>query len=475
MPTLNSLAATGLTINEFYTYQFCSPSRAAFLTGRYPYKQTSTRTNYIPASAPDGIDLGYNMVPKRLASLNYVSYHVGKWHQGFYAPEYTPLYRGFNYTNGFLCGGEDHFEQWGILGVSCAGQNPDTPRDIWVQNATAPELAGEYTGTRFAQTAVDLIMNHTTTHGSAPLFMYYALHNTHGPFQATPEFLAEYPDVTFPTQKAYYAMVSTVDSSVRNVTDALKAAGLWNNTLLVWATDNGAPIAEGGSNYPLRGGKTSNWEGGVKTPAFVNGGLLPANRRGLTLGNGSYMHIVDLYATFLARAGLNPSDGNSSGPSPIDSIDMWDWWTGASSASPRGSMVLDHNMYNVSAGGGVTGALRRGKYKLLVGKPGGEWQASWYGEFSPNASTPKVNENFFACGNDGSPPGCLFDIEADPAEYNDLASALPDVFASMWTEFMSYNVTYHPPVANPPDEHDAFCRQVLANQGVAGPWRGPAT
>jgi hypothetical protein len=50
MPTLNSLAATGLTINEFYTYQFCSPSRAAFLTGRYPYKQTSTRTNYIPAS-----------------------------------------------------------------------------------------------------------------------------------------------------------------------------------------------------------------------------------------------------------------------------------------------------------------------------------------------------------------------------------------------------------------------------------------
>jgi hypothetical protein len=68
------------------------------------------------------------------------------------------------------------------------------------------------------------------------------------------------------------------------------------------------------------------------------------------------MHIVDLYATFLARAGLDPAD--PSGPSPIDSLDMWPWLAGDVPASPRTTMVLDHNMFNVS--GGVTGALRQG-------------------------------------------------------------------------------------------------------------------
>lgn len=80
MPNLNSLASTGLVVSDFYTYQFCSPSRAAFLTGRYPWRQTSARNNYMPASSPDGIDLAFNMVPARLASKGYVSYHVGKWY-----------------------------------------------------------------------------------------------------------------------------------------------------------------------------------------------------------------------------------------------------------------------------------------------------------------------------------------------------------------------------------------------------------
>ena len=64
------------------------------------------------------------------------------------------------------------------------------------------------------------------------------------------------------------------------------------------------------------------------------------------------MHIVDLYATLLGRAGIDPADGNV--PSPIDSMDVWDWWTGAAPVSPRTTAVFDHNMFNVSANG-VTG------------------------------------------------------------------------------------------------------------------------
>ena len=64
------------------------------------------------------------------------------------------------------------------------------------------------------------------------------------------------------------------------------------------------------------------------------------------------MHIVDLYATLLGRAGIDPYDGDT--PSPIDSLDMWNWWIGATPESPRTTMVTDHNMFNVS-GNGVTG------------------------------------------------------------------------------------------------------------------------
>lgn len=95
------------------------------------------------------------------ASLNRCTLVIlGDRHQGFYAPAYLPLQRGFNSTNGFLCGGEDHFQQWGILGVTCSGQNPDTPRDIWVGNSAAPQLAGAYTGTRFAQVSSRVFLHY---------------------------------------------------------------------------------------------------------------------------------------------------------------------------------------------------------------------------------------------------------------------------------------------------------------------------
>ena len=67
------------------------------------------RCNFIPSSIPEGIDLGYTMLPKLLTAAGYVSHHVGKWHLGFHTPEYTPVGRGFNTSYGFLQGGEDHW------------------------------------------------------------------------------------------------------------------------------------------------------------------------------------------------------------------------------------------------------------------------------------------------------------------------------------------------------------------------------
>ncbi len=77
-----------------------------------------------------------------------------------------------------------------------------------------------------------------------PLFMYLALHNTHAPVQAPARFVALY-NSTDPLKNVFSAMVSVVDESVRNVTEALRAAGMWDNTLVVWTTDNGSPVQVG--------------------------------------------------------------------------------------------------------------------------------------------------------------------------------------------------------------------------------------
>lgn len=171
--------------------------------------------------------------------------------------------------------------------------------------------------------------------------MYLALHNTHGPIEAPKRFIDMY---SFDDEKknTFSAMVSVVDETVKNVTDALKEQGLWNNTLVIWTTDNGSPIQVAGSNHPLKGGKGSNWEGGVRTPTFIVGGVVPDNMTNTTL-NGT-MHIADWYSVFSNLAGLEESV-DPSGPAESDSIYVWDYLSGKVNESPRRELVLDHHMF----------------------------------------------------------------------------------------------------------------------------------
>jgi arylsulfatase B len=78
MPNVEALLQDGLGIENFYTFRFCAPSRGSFLTGRYPWRLPSTRINFIPSYVMDGTPLNYTMIPARLASQGYVSYHIGK-------------------------------------------------------------------------------------------------------------------------------------------------------------------------------------------------------------------------------------------------------------------------------------------------------------------------------------------------------------------------------------------------------------
>ena len=97
--------------------------------------------------------------------------------------------------------------------------------------------------------------------------------------EAPDEFNAMY-SFPLPLQNTFDAMVSVVDSTVANVTVALKASGMWDTTLLIWTTDNGSPCEVGGSNAPLRGNKAAAWEGGTRVPAFIAGGAVPQHMAG---------------------------------------------------------------------------------------------------------------------------------------------------------------------------------------------------
>lgn len=487
-PSLDDLAQNGVSA-DMYSYRFCSPTRAAFLTGRYPWRVTSTICtnavcNYLPATVPMGVHTGYSMLPKRLQEKNYTAYHVGKWHEGLYAPQFTPLYRGFNRSNGFLSGGEDHYTLAGDLGTG-RGCNVSLGmvRDAFIDNKTAPQAVGQYTGTRFMNAAVDFIKAHDA---SAPLFMYLALHNTHAPIEAEPADVALY-NKTFPwkLQHTYYAMTTAVDRTVGAVVAALKDKGLWDNSLLVWTTDNGAPVQVAGSNGDLRGGKGSNWEGGVRERAIFSGGLIPPARRGATLprAKGAF-HVADVHATFLARAGLSLDDPNPRAPTPVDGIDVYDWVLGNVDKSPRTElgMPLDHLNYNVTLG--ITGAYIKGDLKLIVGVPtqpdnalasSGVEQATWYGGpplyFTPNASMPSPPIGQSACHNTVPPFACLFNLTEDPTEHVDIAATRAELLAPMMADFLALNDTFHPPPIVPPDERDGLCAVVLENDNFAAPWR----
>eukprot|EP00043_Microstomoeca_roanoka_P012658 m.122869 g.122869 ORF g.122869 m.122869 type:complete len:533 (-) comp15556_c0_seq3:598-2196(-) len=473
-PTLQALHDEGVELYSHYTYRFCSPSRGSFLSGRFPFKLSGTRVNLNPASVKDGLHLSYTTIAEKMQQAGYATHQFGKWHLGFFEKEYTPLYRGFNSSYGFLTGGEDHFKEKTVtlnFGI-----------DIWDTDQNAYGKNGTWSAQLYADAAVRVIQDNAKQrqqHGSAPpLFLYVALHDTHAPTEAPSRLMALYNHTgeDAALKNGFSAMVSAVDESVKNITDALKANNLWNNTLIVWTTDNGSPV-EGnftnscrnivgdtaqpgcicGSNYPLRGSKGNNFEGGVRTPTIVSGPYLPAAMRGKRLDG--MVHICDWYATFCNITGVDSSDPR--GIAPLDSINMWPYLSGAVQTSPRNFIVHDHLMFSTP----TQGAIRQGKWKLIVQDE--VPFADWFGPFAPNASHPTQKPVYASCPR-SSP--CLYDIEADMTEHHNLAASNPSVVQSMLAIFDSLEKEYHPPKANPPTDIDGIRAYANSHHNFLGPW-----
>ena len=203
-------------------------------------------------------------------------------------------------------------------------------------------------------------------------------------------------------------------------------------------SDNGGELIYlcGGNNFPLRGGKFSNFEGGIRVPAFAAGGALPAARRGAV--EAGLVAVQDFYATSAGLAGVDPTDhaAAAAGLPPHDSLDQWPLFSGANATPPRSEVVIGDTSAETPNGDGATlvGGLIWGDLKLLLGPPNRGFQVLQdviTGPNWPNTSSallPLLHAR--VCARTPA-TGCLFNLTADPSESASLAEASPSAFFRM--------------------------------------------
>ena len=251
-------------------------------------------------------------------------------------------------------------------------------------------------------------------------------------------------------RRNYAAMVNLVDQHIGQVVDALVAGGMWDNTIVLVTADNGGPCfgpasgcttcdgSCGANNFPLKGCKHSNWEGGVRANAFVSGGLIPESLRGTPLAG--LTAIEDWYKTFGTLAGADTSDPRSAlaGLPPVEGFDLLPYITGAAPESPRTEVWLgsDSPTGGAASAAFVQGLIRADGMKLLHDVL---TMNIWTGPLYPNQTTAKGWANPpFDCGTLDAPT-CLFNVFADPTEHDNIAAANPGVVAAMAARIKELN------------------------------------
>jgi hypothetical protein len=292
---------------------------------------------------------------------------------------HMPLQRGFDGFTGFLPGMEDH---WSAL--------------RWRDNVPYPNpnltKTESYSATVYGEYALGTVIAHDP---SVPLFLYLPWQCVHDPHQAPPAWPNQTSDA-----EVYRGMLWATDVYVGQLVDLLHTKAMYDNTLIVYSADNGG--INGGNNYPLRGQKATNWEGGMRATAFVSGGLIPASLHGTT--NNNRFHIVDWYPTFCRLAGVDGRDDAPVAPLPVDpsnpNKDVYQGnlsWPGVDGVDIW-AMLINPTAYNTTSAHPTLVLTREvilaGQYKLVVGEVGavhagrgfGPWKSGWQTAQRANAS-----------------------------------------------------------------------------------------
>ena len=426
-PNIDSLVKDGLELNQNYVFQFCSPSRSSLISGRLPIHVNDKNQDIQPhnpndpASGYAGIPRNMTGIATKLKGVGYSAHQVGKWHAGGATPDHIPTGRGFESSFGYLNGVNDYYDEtYERCNKTSIVDLWDTDKPATGVNGTGPD---KYEEALFTERVFKVLDEHDAT---KPLFLFYAPHLIHSPLEVPHRYLDKFDFIDFEPRRAYHAMVKYMDDVMGNLTKALKDKGMWDNLLLVISSDNGGPIQIAANNFPLKGGKFSDWQGGVRVNGFVSGGYLPEKMRGQK--TDGYIHITDWYATFCAMAGVDPTDDKAAEAKlpPIDSLNMWPFLSGQTSTSPRTDVPLSYS------------SLISGDYKIITGHIG---YSVWEGPQYPNTTTVEKKIHIEeVCGE-----GCLFNIKEDPNEYENLASKSTTILKDMQAKLEKYQKTHFNP------------------------------
>jgi arylsulfatase A-like enzyme len=377
-PHLTKLRSQGVSLDQFYVHAVCAPTRAAFLTGRYAFRTWSDwrsedfgKPSYLAKLGMElvknkegdetrrihGVATEERTIAEALKEQGYFTSIAGKWHCGEWLPGQLPMGQGF-----------DH--QYGHYGWGIDYNNKTIPHNAparfavydWHRNQK-PVFEPGYSTDLIANEAVRVIAEHRMERQEQPLFMYVAFNAVHGPLEEIPRYVEEHGK--------RYAALKCLDDAVGLIVNAVDQSGFGNNTLVIFANDNGGLREE--MNAPYRGTKNTNYEGGVRVPCVMR---WPEKIKANSTNDGM-MHVTDLFSTFATLAGASLDQER-----PLDGKNMTDVLFG-DSKSPRDEIIFE------VSGSVRFPAIRKGKYKL-VGKE-------------------------------------LYDLQADPSEKTDIAAKNPKI------------------------------------------------
>ena len=371
-PNIDSLAKNGVRFtNGYVSGAVCSPSRAGLMTGRYQQRfghDANPRGEF-------GLDLKETTMAQRMKEAGYVTGITGKWHLGEQKSQ-MPLARGFD-------------EFYGILPHGIAAEKQGSGGQVY-RGWDKVETPSDHTE-KFGEEAVAFIERHK----SEPWFLYLPFTAVHAPHIAPESYVQKFSNIESRQRRQLCAMVSVMDDRVGMVLEKLRELKLEENTLIFFFSDNGGPTAASVHNGPLRGGKWTVWEGGIRVPFAVQwkGRIAP----GRVLDTQVIQ--LDVLPTALAAAGVEASPEWK-----LDGLNLLPLLEGKSDKLARDTLFWRF---------GVQYAVRQGDWKLTK---------------ASKDMTP-----------------ALFNLAVDLGEKTDLAAQQPEKVKQLQSLWDAWNAKNEPP------------------------------
>ena len=400
-PHLDRLAKNGAICTSAYVaHPFSGPSRASLMSGRDPHCIGTPYNLPEHGIEPNtGVPSNEPFISDVLQKAGYFTSAIGKWHLGS-SNQYHPNSRGFDDFYGFLGGGHMYFpEQYKkMYGQQVKNGNKHISGYLKpLEHNKKQTVETDYLTDELSQKAVKIIKE--SAGRDTPFFMYLAYNAPHTPLEATEKDMNEFLCIRDKDRRTYAAMVYAVDRGVGEIVKALKETGQFENTLIVFLSDNGGDFDHGANNYPLKGTKGDSWEGGFRVPMFWH---WPAHIAPKSIIDYP-MTSLDLFPTFTKLANAELPVGKV-----VDGLDIMSVLKGEKRPTDdRVIYVIRHREgYNdVSA--------RRGDWKIV---------------------------------RMGNEPWQLFNITDDKGEHKNLSGRFPERLKSMVEETRKWTQTHVKPL-----------------------------